>query len=37
MIYRNRLSTEPDLRLKLTKTEPDIKKLYLAKQAHPSQ
>jgi hypothetical protein len=34
--YRNRLSTEPDLRLKLTKIEPDIWKLCLAKQAHPS-
>jgi hypothetical protein len=35
--YRNRLSTEHDLRLKLTKTEPDTRKLHLAKQAHPSQ
>jgi hypothetical protein len=34
--YRNRLSIEPDLRLKLTKIEPDIRKLCLAKQAHPS-
>jgi hypothetical protein len=34
--YRSRLSIEPDLRLKLTKTEPDIQKLCLAKQAHPS-
>jgi hypothetical protein len=34
--HRNRLSTEPDLRLKLTKIEPDIRKLCLAKQAHPS-
>jgi hypothetical protein len=35
--YRNRLSIEPDLRLNLTKIEPDIQKLCLAKQAHPSQ
>jgi hypothetical protein len=34
--YRNRLSTEPDLRLKLTKIEPDMRKLCLAEQAHPS-
>jgi hypothetical protein len=34
--YGNRLSTEPDLRLKLTKIEPDIRKLCLAKQAYPS-
>jgi hypothetical protein len=34
--YRNRLSIEPDLRLKLTKIEPNIRKLCLAKQAHPS-
>jgi hypothetical protein len=34
--YKNRLSTEPDLRLKLTKIEADIRKLCLAKQAHPS-
>jgi hypothetical protein len=31
--HMNGLSTEPDLRLKLTKTEPDICKLHLAKQA----
>jgi hypothetical protein len=30
---KNRLSTEPDLR----QTKPDIQKLYLAKQARPSQ
>jgi hypothetical protein len=35
--YRNRLSIEPDLRLKLIKTETDTWKLHLAKQAHPSQ
>jgi hypothetical protein len=34
--YRYRLSIEPDLRLKLTKIESDIRKLCLAKQAHPS-
>jgi hypothetical protein len=34
--YRNRLSIEPDLRLKLKKIELDIWKLCLAKQAHPS-
>jgi hypothetical protein len=34
--YRNRLSIKPDLRLKLTKIEPDIRQLCLAKQAHPS-
>jgi hypothetical protein len=34
--YKNRLSIEPDLRLELTKIEPDIRKLCLAKQAHPS-
>jgi hypothetical protein len=34
--YKNRLSIEPDLRLKLTKIEPDIRKLCLVKQAHPS-
>jgi hypothetical protein len=34
--YRNRLSIEPDLILKLTKIEPDIPKLWLAKEAHPS-
>jgi hypothetical protein len=35
--YRNRLITEPDLRLKLTKIEPGIRKLDLAQQTHPSQ
>jgi hypothetical protein len=35
--YRNRLSTDPDLILELTKTEPDIWMLCLAKQAQPSQ
>jgi hypothetical protein len=34
--YRNRLSIEPDLRLKLTKIEQDIWKLCLTKQVHPS-
>jgi hypothetical protein len=34
--YRNRLSIEPDSRLELTKIEPDIRKLCLAKQAHRS-
>lgn len=35
-IFRNKLNLEPDLRLKLSNTEPDIKKLYKNIQAHPS-
>ncbi|MBN3299395.1 ZBED5 protein, partial [Amia calva] len=34
--YRNKVNTEPDLRLKLTALVPDIARLSSAKQAHPS-
>ncbi len=34
--YRNALSVESDLRLKLTSIQPDIKSLTAEKQHHPS-